>query len=162
MLGIGIILDNLKTAEDGPNVLNLPGHAFVDALAKINITRNAALRGDFSDINSKVAISNSRDFPTVFFFECPNKDQGCEYKHHHKRIVEIQARVCNPIKKSAKSVRSFKCDRLDKDGNICSAAYASKKNLRMHISSFHNWMPIKYTIENCSEPTRIFQDSPKF
>lgn len=41
LLGIGVLLDNLKTAEDGPDVLNLPGHAFVDALAKINITRNA-------------------------------------------------------------------------------------------------------------------------
>jgi hypothetical protein len=103
------MFQNMQMAEQAADLLLLPSHKYVNALCRINVVHNTTLnkhRTTLDDIfPSKVLMGNSRDYPSLFLFRCPN--EGCEYSHSMKGRVDDHVPVCKP---KAQPSRSFVCD----------------------------------------------------
>jgi hypothetical protein len=132
LLALRLIVDNIHLAEESPAVLLLPSHQYIEALSKINVVFNRSLGGHIMTIDdhfpSRVPMGNTRDYPSLFQFKCPNHIEGCKYKNPVKTLVADHAIICKPKKPDPS--RPLQCDR---DG--CESKYASRKSLNKHNTS---------------------------
>jgi hypothetical protein len=157
MQGLGLIVENILLAEKSSALLLLPGNGFVDAFSKINIVYNTTLHCHLTTLDevfpSKVPMGNSRDYPTIFKFKCPNHTRGCLYDHPIKGRVNDHLLVCDPEKKKPEAREDLRCHHCTDEVRI----FATEKALSRHIIDYHDWVPTTCPQSDCSNPNTIFQ-----
>jgi hypothetical protein len=161
LIGLGMILENMQMAKQSADILLLPGSKFVDAFSKINIVHNTQLNSHQTTLGEafplKVPMGNSRDYPSLFQFHCPN--EGCSHQNSIKVRVSDHVLVCKP---QAKTSKSFLCDRLDSEGELCNKAFGRISDLNQHVTNVRNWVPKKCIHDNCPVPDTMFEDGKKY
>jgi hypothetical protein len=111
-----IMLENMELSGGTECILNTQPYEFVRFFSQINVVRNSALKpgaGLDEKLPSRVAIGNTRDYPTLYLFTC----SFCNvYKNAHKPAVQFHELICKPREIKPKP---FQCSR---DG--CTKAFA--------------------------------------
>lgn len=155
LIGFGIMVENMQLAEQGADLLLLPASEYVDALSRINVFHNTALDPHRTTLDeflpSKVPMGNSRDYPRRFLFPCPN--EGCDYSHYIKGILNDHVLVCKP---KAQTSTSFVCDQVCENGEVCNKGFATAHGLNEHVVDTHTWVPKKCPHGNCADPHSMF------
>jgi hypothetical protein len=149
-MGFDTFLENVDQSRK-TDILALPGREFVEALSRINIVRNQALQGHIKSIHEYLPthcpMGNSRDYPTLFVYNCGNCDN---YSTQAKNNLEVHKIVCKGKTPEAKPEKLFLCGYRN-----CGSAYTISSALQAHIDSAHNWAPRKCNVPECTNG-RVF------
>ncbi|KAL8786248.1 MAG: hypothetical protein Q9195_008304 [Heterodermia aff. obscurata] len=135
--------------------LDMSRTAFINRYASINIVRNerqACKDPTAARLAKDVYYGGSKESPTFFAIECPNRHKGCLYTATLPRLIKIHLVACDDPKNTPRSLveKTHVCEHC---GNRQKTIYL----LRRHIKDYHEWIPspCKEPGPNCDD--RIFQ-----